>query len=330
MDQLPFISIISPVYNAEPYVETCVMSCLKQSLKSIELVFVDDGSTDGSLAVLKGIEATCSNLRVFSQCNKGASAARNRGLEAARGKYIFFIDADDYIPNETALERLYVAAERQNVLIAGGSMCIDRDGVIDANSLHGSVLDSFSREEVLEYQDYQYDYDFTRYIYNREFLNEKGIRFPELSQFEDPLFFVEAMMAAGRFAAVPVFVYAYRYGHQEHQWSEKGLLDRLNGMSRLLELSREKELAILHWHVTRQLDVEITQPILDHVGNAKIMLALCRAQALVDSTLVRSVDSQFPLDYVIEPLRLLTNEYLRLQNLKGSSLGRMILRVVSK
>ncbi|OUP10068.1 glycosyltransferase family A protein [Collinsella sp. An2] len=308
---MPKISVISPVYNAAPYVEVCVQSCLNQTLEDIELVFVDDGSTDDSLAVLQGIAARDVRLHILSQENAGASAARNNGLRHATGDFVFFIDADDYIPERTALERLYRSATEHGVAIAGGSMCIDRDGRISFDSMHGKELDSFEREEVVKYEDYQYDYDFTRYIYSLELIRKEGIFFPDRTQFEDPLFFVRIMLAAGRFATIPDAVYAYRYGHQKRTWSERAVLDRLRGSIELLDLSRELGYAKLHTYVMHQLDVEISVPLMGHVSNARVMSMLYRANSAIDCKLVQQCESNFPDVYVIEPLRWINDGYIK-------------------
>lgn len=91
----PLISVIIPLYNAEKYISECVISVLNQTWSNIEVIIIDDGSTDNSLAIAKEFEAE--NVKVLSQQNKGASAARNKGLREAKGDYIQFLDADDLL-----------------------------------------------------------------------------------------------------------------------------------------------------------------------------------------------------------------------------------------
>ena len=319
----PRITVISPVYNAAPYVATCAESCLGQTLSDLELIFVDDGSTDGSFAVLQDIAARDGRLAVIHQENAGAAAARNRALDAAHGEFVYFIDADDYIPEKTALERLYRAATEHGVAVAGGSLCNDRDGVVDYDSIHGRALDCFEREEVVAYADYQYDYNFTRFIYSLDLIQERGIRFPLLSRFEDPVFFVEVMLAAERFATIPDTVYAYRNGHQAHTWDERAVLDRLCGITQLLELSSERRLAKLHAYVLEQLDVDTTLEYLAHVESPQVMRALMQANLAVDCALLQTADASFPDAYVIEPFRILVGDFQRVDRLRRSALGRL-------
>lgn len=91
------ISIIVPIYNAERYLEACLASLLSQSEKELQILLVDDGSTDGSLAIAKDYAAKDARIQVYHQSNAGQSAARNIGLQHAKGEFIAFVDADDAI-----------------------------------------------------------------------------------------------------------------------------------------------------------------------------------------------------------------------------------------
>lgn len=91
----PLVSIIIPVYNAERYLDACLNSAVNQTWPDKEIIIVDDGSTDHSLAIAK--KQACKWIKVFYQQNKGASAARNKGLQEAKGDYIQFLDADDIL-----------------------------------------------------------------------------------------------------------------------------------------------------------------------------------------------------------------------------------------
>lgn len=323
----PKISIISPVYNAEKYVAACVKSCLSQSLREIELIFVDDGSRDGSLHILNGLAKTDNRLTVFSRENGGASAARNFGLSQARGEFVFFIDSDDYIPESTALERLYFAATSNNVKIAGGSMCIDRDGKVDFDSMHGRELDSFTDERVIDYADYQYDYDFTRYIYSLEMIRENDLKFPALCQFEDPVFFVNAMLCSERFATIPDAVYAYRYGHQHLVWSDEMIRDRVDGITQLLSISSKLGYARLHRYLTQQLSDEMLGAFLQNTGSDVALREMCRANGYVDGKLLQQVDPGMPSDFVIEAVRRMAFAYQRQERIKHTVIGRLLVRL---
>ncbi|MFQ9316546.1 conserved hypothetical protein [uncultured Dysgonomonas sp.] len=97
----PKVSIIIPVYNTESFVEEAIKSVLVQTLTEIEVIVVDDGSTDSSLEIIKTLADTDSRIKVFSQENQGQSVARNLGLSIAKGQYIYFMDSDDMISQNT-------------------------------------------------------------------------------------------------------------------------------------------------------------------------------------------------------------------------------------
>lgn len=91
------ISIIMPVYNAEKYLNRSIESVMNQTYKNIEIILVNDGSTDASLTICSNYQKADSRIKLINQKNSGVSAARNRGIDEATGTYIMFIDSDDYI-----------------------------------------------------------------------------------------------------------------------------------------------------------------------------------------------------------------------------------------
>jgi glycosyltransferase involved in cell wall biosynthesis len=103
------VSVIIPVYNAEDYLEDCILSLLLQSLQECEFIFVNDGSTDTSNLLIEKYQTQDPRIKLFNQKNQGVSAARNAGMQMALGEYIGFVDADDYIEKDM-YERLYAAA----------------------------------------------------------------------------------------------------------------------------------------------------------------------------------------------------------------------------
>ena len=108
------ISVIVPVFNEEEYVAQCLDSVINQSFKDIEIICVDDGSSDGSLDILRDYEEKDYRIRIITQENQGLSASRNVALDQSTGDYVFFIDSDDYL-ELTALEELYRISVFENV-----------------------------------------------------------------------------------------------------------------------------------------------------------------------------------------------------------------------
>ena len=111
---IPYVSIILPIYNTALYLKKCLDSLKKQSLENIEIICVDDGSTDDSLHILKKYVRDDNRFVVLVQENFGQSVARNTGVKLARGKYLYFCDSDDIL-RENALEKLYIKAEKEKL-----------------------------------------------------------------------------------------------------------------------------------------------------------------------------------------------------------------------
>lgn len=103
---MPEISVIIPIYNAEKYIEKCINSILNQTFKNIEIILVNDGSTDNSRIICEKYKNKDKRIRLFNIENNGVSSARNLGIESSRGKYIMFCDSDDYV-ERTWCEELY-------------------------------------------------------------------------------------------------------------------------------------------------------------------------------------------------------------------------------
>lgn len=112
------ISVIIPVYNAEEYISECLESVLEQTHKNFEIICVNDGSKDDSLSILNAYAKIDKRIKVISQENQGQSAARNKGLDVAKGKYIFFLDADDFIHPQTLEATHYHASKNKTELTA--------------------------------------------------------------------------------------------------------------------------------------------------------------------------------------------------------------------
>lgn len=108
------VSVIIPVYNTEEFVEEAVRSIMCQTLRDIEIIVVNDGSTDNSLSIIKRLADEDKRIQIYTQHNQGLSVTRNKGNEYAQGKYVYYMDSDDYLEPE-ALETCYVKCERQTL-----------------------------------------------------------------------------------------------------------------------------------------------------------------------------------------------------------------------
>lgn len=199
------ISVVMPIYNAFDYLKPAIDSVLNQTLSDIELICVDDGSTDNSLSLLKAYQQSDERVRIITENNAGPSMARNKGLARARGKYVIFLDADDFF-DYTLLEKLYNMAEEHSLDIAVCKFDIynNRKSSFEDNirSDHGEI---FSEATVVSKNDYP-DVILsctTGYVWNKlfrkEFVLEKELAFdPDLKVFEDTHFVVTSLSLAER------------------------------------------------------------------------------------------------------------------------------------
>lgn len=239
----PLVSVIVPVFNAERFLRECLDSVLAQTLREIEVICVNDGSTDASPQILAEYAARDSRVRVTNLENGGVGNARNVGMRAARGEFLSFLDSDDSLPDVRALEELFRNAKVRGVKICGGSV-----EILDGNGERRRAPRelTFERDELLCFADFQEDYGFYRYIFEREFLVGNGIFFPKYARYQDPPFLARALDAAGTFLALQRASYVYRCDYRELKWSFARVCDLLCGIRDNLKFSRKHGFAKLH------------------------------------------------------------------------------------
>ena len=144
----PFFSIIIPVYNVEKYINGCVESVINQTFKDIEVILVDDGSSDLSANICDNYKIADSRIKVVHKKNGGLSSARNAGIKLARGKYIIFLDSDDYWSCNTMLMQLYKHAKSSEDLIVWNYVRANEDETVtrvinNAGVKHFSLHDDY-------------------------------------------------------------------------------------------------------------------------------------------------------------------------------------------
>lgn len=242
----PAVSVIIPVRNSGRYFRECLDSVTRQTLQDIEIIIIDDASTDGSDAVAEAYAAQDSRITVIHHNEStGAGPARNDGMAIAKGEYIAFMDSDDLYPTADVLEKLYCTAVEKKANICGGSLYkIDADG----NILDMKVPDQyFEKEGWVKYREYQYDGGFYRFLYRRYFLLTNGIDFPSRRRLEDPIFFIKAMLFAEKFYAINNKTYLYRKNHKQSTWPRECIIDHLSGIIDILDISYKYNLKRLHY-----------------------------------------------------------------------------------
>ena len=143
---MPEVSIIIPVYNNEKYIEKCIHSVLNQTFGELEIIAVNDGSTDESGKILKNLERENVRIILLEQNNQGVAAARNLGVRKATGKYITFVDGDDYLKNDY-IEKMYDLAEKECLdMVISGLTYVDESGK-ELNKIIPGVYKRLENEE---------------------------------------------------------------------------------------------------------------------------------------------------------------------------------------
>lgn len=238
------VSVIIPVYNREKYLSKCLESILNQTLREIEIIAIDDGSTDSSLKILKQYADKYQNIIVLTQENQGAGASRNRGIRQARGKYLIFIDSDDFYPVKDCLELLYNTAEKHHVSVCGGIMIILEDHVdMQKKYIYDEkITKKFYCNKIIKTQEYPDIYGYTRYLFLTDLIRDNNIYFPSYRRFQDPPFAVKALVYAKEFYGLDKIVYEYRIGHKRIDFSLEACLDVLRGIRDVFQLVKKNNL----------------------------------------------------------------------------------------
>ena len=211
------VSVVIPVYNAGAYLSDCLDSVLSQKLSSMEVICVDDGSTDESPRILAEYAARDVRVTVLTQNNQYAGVARNRGMAAAKGEYIAFLDADDaFLPG--SLQFLCDRAEKYGLdFIKGGFQYLDAWGGRSYTTLYSgnSGVGALRSRQVLSFEKlparllHVPDVPWNG-LYRRSFLERNGIRFNSLRCVNDHSFYIHCLLKADRMMVTPRAVTCYR------------------------------------------------------------------------------------------------------------------------
>ena len=273
------VSVIIPVYNSQKFIGGCLQQVLAQSLREIEIVCVDDGSTDDSADIIAQTAQRDSRVKLIRQENAGPGPARNAGIAAATGEFVTFLDADDRYSSDDYLRVLYEGAVDNGVDVSGACFYNDHAGRLEKDFSNDPDLAgyTFTESGVKSYRNYQFDYGFHRFMFKRslfEFVSDSatGVAdvaadanatgtaasgpFPALTFFEDPVFMAQTLYQAGRFFATDQVGYCYRCDYKVPHWTTKKTADLLEGVRRNLEFSREQGLSLLHWYTARHYQLE--------------------------------------------------------------------------
>jgi glycosyltransferase involved in cell wall biosynthesis len=213
----PKISIIIPVYNAEKYLQQCLDSVVNQTLKEIEVLCVNDGSKDGSLNILEEYQKKDSRIKVFTQENSGPATARNVGLENAKGEYVWFVDADDWI-ELNACEILYVRAKIDNLdilIFCAYNVPNIQPTKADISYRALDCIPAYFEQKVFTLEEGKsFLFNIPREMFNKllkkDFLYENNLYFEE-KFYEDIIFNMKCIYSSHRFGVLKKFLYNYNF-----------------------------------------------------------------------------------------------------------------------
>lgn len=206
----PYISIIIPIYNSEKYLKQCLDSVINQTLKEIEIICVDDGSTDSSLEILKEYAKKDDRIIILKQKNSGSAAARNYALTKASGKYIGFIDSDDYIDNNY-YEELLKSAILNKADISATSQCklFKNNKIISSKNMgliKHEITSIIDKGKIITSTGVSWNK-----IYNKDFLDKNNIRCLELKNAAEDNYFTDtSIICANKITTINNATYYYR------------------------------------------------------------------------------------------------------------------------
>ena len=214
----PEVSVILPVHDGAAYLEDCLADLEKQTLKNIEILCIDDGSTDHTGAILKKHAGNDRRIRVFRQENRGAGSARNAGLSQAQGDYVIFLDADDRF-RPTFLREMQERINSQNA-----DICVCGSENLDMGTLKTSAIKYAIRQEQLPEKESFSPAEirgsiFRAFVgwawdkmYRREFIEKHRLRFQELSSTNDMYFVYASLLLAGSITTLDRTLVTHRRG----------------------------------------------------------------------------------------------------------------------
>jgi glycosyltransferase involved in cell wall biosynthesis len=213
MKESPLMSIIIPAYNVESFILNCIESIYSQDQENIEVIVIDDGSADKTIEIIKPLETKCNNFIVLTQSNAGVSVARNYGLSVARGKYVYFLDSDDWIENDFFNEIAPICETDQADCIifgykkrnASGDFISDKrpwtSGEINSEDQKNSLAKLFVNDNGLAVWDK---------IIKRSLILENNIKFQNMRNAEDFIFSLDCIKHSKKIYIVNKALYNYR------------------------------------------------------------------------------------------------------------------------
>jgi glycosyltransferase involved in cell wall biosynthesis len=257
MIEKPLVSIVVPCYNAEKYIDTCVNSVLLQDYENWECLLINDGSKDNTLDLIKYFEVKDDRIRIFTQENLGLSATRNKGIDNAKGEFVFFLDSDDVLIGH-AISAL-VSSFQNNDIITGVVVTVTfsnekmnetsqllhpQEGTITFENNHYEVLARTMENGLTPVAQNR--------LYRKDFIDKNKIRFKSGILHEDELWFFETMLLAKNVKFIDKKTYFYRIDNQDSitkNVGDKNLESYIQVMEEIVKNYSQKQFKIIaNWY----------------------------------------------------------------------------------
>lgn len=241
MNNLPLISIIVPIYNCAPYLREAINSIISQTYQNVEIILIDDGSTDESYAICKGYEEKDERINAIHTENRGVSYARNLGLNMIKGQFVTFVDSDDYIDN-SLIEKMVVTAINQNVdIVTCGFKFVGEEPNTHMKDQFKSdqLLSGIQVTKLLLEDKAPYNFSWGK-LYKASLF--ENIRFPLDRHYEDTATIYRVTAKAGKIICLKDKLYNYRISRPgnitSELKSEKALSNYIDGCTNCIERMR--------------------------------------------------------------------------------------------
>lgn len=251
------VSVIVPCYNVENYVARCLDSLISQTLQDIEIICIDDKSTDGTLDIVKQYAARDKRVRlILHSVNTGVAVARNDGMKIARGEYIGFVDPDDYVDLDF-YEKLYTAGISNNVDVVKGNVCV-------TDNL-GRMFCHDSEQDAIHTHVSAFTNAFWSAIYSNNFLKNNNITFPDNIRTSQDACFLTAICLSVKSVGLVYDTY-YRYFYQRPGSLDSQYLTHCKAESKLNAFKINMNLITTHCLANREFNKFVDTHVLQYLA----------------------------------------------------------------
>lgn len=246
------VSVIVPVFNGEKYIEKCLDSIVNQTLKELEIIIINDGSIDNTLAIISTYLQFDNRIKIINQINQKQGAARNCGLEIAQGDYVVFVDADDYIDLDY-VEKMYVAAKENGVDFSVASINREKGKRKKFQTFYDKEQIYVSKNDIIDVIKAPPYFYVTGKLFNREFLKE--VWFEERVFYEDVGFVIKIIDKVNSIVTVPNIVYHYVSNSTSTIKSFHSIAknqDKINALVGAVEFARKNNLKMQEYPIIKK------------------------------------------------------------------------------